>query len=75
MNKERRHKEATLLDITSVVAGPPLRRKKADDKNDGSLCLTVNFIRGGSVDFEFKNVETRNLWHHTLIAIINQTQH
>lgn len=27
MTKERRHKEASLCDVTSIVAGPPVKKK------------------------------------------------
>ena len=71
-NKERRHKEATLLDVTSIVPGPPSKPTKKPV--DGQTCLSLNFSRGGSVDFMFKTPEQRNLWLVTLSAIIKQNE-
>ncbi len=70
MTKERRHKEASLTDVTSVVAGPPVKRKTqfADNLND--LCLTVNFKRGGGIDLQFKTKEDRDSWYSTLLNIV-----
>ncbi len=73
--KDRRHKEASLQDITSVVAGPPARYKKdgADGENIiDSKCLTINFKRGGGIDLVFKSEADRNLWFTTVKKIIAQ---
>ena len=71
MTKDRRHKEATLSDVISVVAGPPAKGKRSADLND-SCCLTINFKRGGGIDLVFRSEADRNLWFSTLKKIIVQ---
>jgi enolase len=71
MTKERRHKEASLADVTSVVSGPPAK-SKGNTGNEilGDLCLTVNFKRGGGIDLQFKSREERDSWYNTLLKIV-----
>jgi hypothetical protein len=71
MTKERRHKEASLCDVTSVVAGPPVKKKtQFNDTNSSDYCLTVNFKRGGGIDLLFKTKEERDGWYSTLLNIV-----
>mmetsp|Transcript_13580 Transcript_13580/g.20382 ORF Transcript_13580/g.20382 Transcript_13580/m.20382 type:complete len:200 (-) Transcript_13580:161-760(-) len=70
MTKERRHKEASLADVTSVVAGPPVKKKPEADCGIADLCLTVNFKRGGGIDLQFKSKEERDSWYDTLLGIV-----
>ena len=72
MTKERRHKEASLSDVTSVVAGPPAKRKMEGIVNESDLCLTVNFKRGGGIDLEFKSKEERDCWYNTMLHIVSE---
>lgn len=81
MTKDRRHKEASLTDVTTVVAGPPTKFKRGSAVGSGSAsaadlvatcCLTINFKRGGGIDLLFKTEEERNLWFTTLKKIILQ---
>lgn len=69
MTKDRRHKEASLSDVTSVVAGPPSKSKRAGGEPEG-LCLTVNFKRGGGIDLLFQSEQERNVWFTTLKKIV-----
>ena len=46
MTKDKRHKEASVSDVTDIVAGPPSKAKKISDAT-AATCLTVNFKRGG----------------------------
>jgi len=72
MTKDRRHKEATLTDVTAVVAGAPVKSKRgagvAEPKD--SCCLAINFKRGGGIDLAFNAETERNLWFSTLKKII-----
>jgi hypothetical protein len=74
MTKDRRHKEATLQDVTAVVAGAPVKSKRgaggAEPKD--SCCLAINFKRGGGIDLAFNTEAERNLWFSTLKKIIVQ---
>lgn len=72
MTKERRHKEASLSDVTSVVAGPPAKKKAETEENFSDLCLTVNFKRGGGIDLQFKTKEDRDVWFNTLLHIVSE---
>ena len=78
MTKDRRHKEAGLTDVTSVVAGPPSKFKRVSTVDGPSTeglstnCLTINFQRGGGIDLCFKTESDRNLWFTTLKKIILQ---
>ena len=75
MTKERRHKEASLSDVTSVVAGPPAKKKADTVENVSDLCLTVNFKRGGGIDLQFKCKEDRDVWYNTLLHIVSEFDH
>ena len=71
VTKERRHKEASLADVTSVVAGPPAKSKgHVGNEVLGDLCLTVNFKRGGGIDLQFRSKEERDSWYNTLLNIV-----
>ena len=72
MTKERRHKEASLSDVTSVVAGPPAKKKAEAVENVSDMCLTVNFKRGGGIDLQFKTKEERDIWYNTLLHIVSE---
>jgi hypothetical protein len=72
-DKERRHKEATLSEVTSLTAGPPAKLKEMNDgeRSDFSgRCLTINFKKGGGVDFMFATEQERNIWYDTLRKIV-----
>lgn len=75
MTKERRHKEASLSDVTSVVAGPPAKKKAEAVENVTDLCLTVNFKRGGGIDLQFKSKADRDVWYNTLLHIVSEFDH
>mmetsp|Transcript_17896 Transcript_17896/g.29928 ORF Transcript_17896/g.29928 Transcript_17896/m.29928 type:complete len:206 (+) Transcript_17896:87-704(+) len=75
MTKERRHKEASLSDVTSVVAGPPAKKKAEAVENVSDMCLTVNFKRGGGIDLQFKTKEDRDVWYNTLLHIVSEFDH
>ena len=63
--KEKRHKEASLADVTDVISGPPNKCKELTPAHE-SLCLTVNFKRGGGIDLKFESETERDLWFKTL---------
>lgn len=67
--KDRRHKEASLADVTSVVAGPPGKSKNVAGDME-ALCLTVNFKRGGGIDLMFKEESERDSWFSVLRKIV-----
>jgi len=72
-SKERRHKEASLTDVTDFVLGMPKRFK------EGLVpipehCLTVVFKRGGGIDLKFDTENTRNIWAETLSRIVSQVK-
>jgi len=75
-NKTKHHKEASLASIVSIKAGPPRKIDPNSDVNTANRCITINFKRGGGVDFLFATEEERNLWYETLgkIIIYSQTQ-
>lgn len=79
MTKERRHKEASLVDVISVIPGAPEKFKGATTPNGGSapfpdphLCLTVKFVRGGGIDLKFKTETDRNLWQEEITKLIGK---
>lgn len=78
MTKERRHKEASLGDVTGVIAGPPEKYKAIIGANgepqhlDPNLCLSVKFVRGGGIDLKFQTMEERDLWSHVIMRLIAQ---
>ena len=70
-SKERRHKEASLTDVTDVVIGLPKKFKEGlvPSKDE---CLTVVFKRGGGIDLKFPSQTERDIWHETLLKIVSQ---
>jgi hypothetical protein len=68
--KDRRHKEASLQDVTSVEPGAPKRAKKSEDPNISACCLTVNFQRGGGIDLRFASEKECDLWFRALTKIV-----
>lgn len=63
--KDRRHKEASLKDISNFNNDPPLRMKKlteneADITDD--LYVNIEFFRGNGVDLRFPSTECRDEW-------------
>ncbi len=79
MTKERRHKEASLVDVVSVSAGPPEKFKSTVSANgtpvefkESHLCLSVKFVRGGGIDLKFKTEEDRDSWHDVITMIVLQ---
>lgn len=78
--RDRSHKEASLADVTGVIAGPP-ERYKAPLGPDGSavkpnyeLCLSVKFVRGGGIDLKFQSAADRDVWYNMMVRIIAQQQ-
>jgi hypothetical protein len=66
-SKERKHKEASLSDVTKVEPGLPA---KGDSKeSDKHTSLTITFKRGGGIDLKFDNQEIRDMWSETLKLI------
>lgn len=75
MSKDRRHREASLADVTGVVAGPPAKRKPSEGEDESIYmrnCLTINFKRGGGIDLQFKNEDERDEWLDALTKILQQ---
>ena len=71
VTKERRHKEASITDITGVEIGLP---KVAAEKGGGDnpdLGMTIVFKKGGGIDLHFSNKETRDIWYDTMKALID----
>lgn len=73
MTKDRRHKEASLYEVTSVVEAAP-EKVKSTTVVDLDLCLTINFKRGGGIDLVFKNPQDRDEWSSVLRMIIANNQ-
>jgi hypothetical protein len=73
MTKDRRHKEASLSEVTSVEEARPAKVKSVAPI-DPSLCLTINFKRGGGIDLLFKTTADRNEWVAVLKRIITSNQ-
>jgi hypothetical protein len=66
--KETRHKEASLVDVTAVVAGPP--EGGADVPTPSHLCLSINFKqRRASLDLMFDSQAERDEWHGVLAKL------
>lgn len=71
MTKERRHKEASLNDVTSVIFGPPLKSKiPINDKQ----CLTVHFKKGGGIDLLLASEAECLLWFSVLNRICQSSE-
>jgi hypothetical protein len=68
--KERRHKEASLADVTNVERGPPKRLKLATDVTNEAACMTVNFQRGGGIDLKFATEAECDLWFKVLSKVV-----
>ena len=68
--KERRHKEASLADVTNVERGAPKRVKSVSDDVNDTVCLTVNFQRGGGIDLKFSSAAECDLWMKVLSKIV-----
>ena len=68
VSKDRRHKEASLQDVTSLVAGPPNKCKGLTPAHE-QVCLTINLKRGGGIDLKFGSEEVRDLWYETLLKL------
>jgi hypothetical protein len=69
--KERRHKEASLSEVTSLVAGPPVKSKSTNsDPSFGKKCLTINFQKGGGIDLKFETENERDVWYALLNKIV-----
>lgn len=70
-NKERRHREANLSEVSSLNAGLPMKLSDEHMKNSpADRCLTINFKRSNGVDFLFSSTHERNIWYDTLRKII-----
>lgn len=75
MSKDRRHREASLADVTDVVAGPPVKRKHVEGEDESIYmkhCLTINFKKGGGIDLQFKSEEERDEWLDAFTKILQQ---
>lgn len=77
ISRDRRHKEASIADIVTVVAGPPEKYRPPTELSatlDFRLCLTVNFQRGGGIDLKFKSEEERDQWCSVLTKLVKTQQ-
>lgn len=77
MTKDRRHKEASLTDVTDIVSGPPSKLKQSPTKENeirGEECLTVAFKRGGGIDLKFNSQSERDKWFDTLTKIVSNNR-
>lgn len=73
--KMKRHKEANLSDVTSVIAGPPAKPgKNEDEAGNENKCLTVTFKLGGGIDLKFKTEKDRDLWYDMLNKVWDMTK-
>ena len=69
--KERRHKEASLTDVTNVIRGAPQRAKSTTDgTNIENVCMTVNFQRGGGIDLKFATAAECDTWYQILSKVV-----
>jgi hypothetical protein len=68
--KERRHKEASLADVTDVVMGSPTKAAVKGGGENPDLGMTIVFKRGGGIDLHFGTKEMRDIWHETVAALI-----
>jgi hypothetical protein len=69
--KERRHKEASLADVTNVERGAPKQLRSMADVPNGNACMAVNFQRGGGIDLKFSSAAECDLWMKVLTKIVN----
>ncbi len=76
MTKERRHKEASIGDVTGVICGPPEKYKASQGQSgepqqlDPNLCLSVKFVRGGGIDLKFTTMKERDDWADVILRMI-----
>lgn len=75
MTKERRHKEASLTEVTSIVEGLPAKLKRVGADStvppDPDCFMTINFNKGGGIDLQFRSKEERDEWLVTLRRIMD----
>ena len=71
-SKERKHKEASLSDVTKVAPDVPLKVEEKD--KDHNTSLTITFKRGGGIDLKFETKEIRDVWLDTLVKITKRNQ-
>ena len=69
--KERRHKEASLADVTNVERGAPKQLRSTSDVPNANACMAVNFQRGGGIDLKFASEQECELWMKVLSKIVN----
>ena len=70
-SKDRRHKEASLSDVTDILHGLPKKYKEGLIPQK-DFCLTVVFKRGGGIDLKFDNKDICNIWYNALQTIVKQ---
>ena len=68
-SKDRRHKEASLSDVTDVVKGMPKKFKEGLVPAP-EHCLTVVFKRGGGIDLKFDTENTRDIWAGACVYVV-----
>lgn len=75
--KEKRHKEASLSDVISLIAGPPdkYRGPVGSAPPTPSLCLTVKFVRGGGIDLLFESQQDRETWYEAMSKLLVHQKH
>lgn len=66
--KDRRHKEASLSDVTSIVRGSPNLEDSVVVKP--SVCLTIYFQKDSGIDLRFQTEEECELWYNVLCRIM-----
>jgi hypothetical protein len=66
--KDRRHKEASLADVSSILKGAPNIADGLIGKP--SCCLTVNFQKDSGIDLCFSTETECDLWYTVLSRII-----
>ena len=64
-NKNKEHKEASMLDIIKVSKCFP-KRYSNKNKLNIDCCITIEFERGGSIDILFENSALRDSWFEVL---------
>ena len=68
-SKEKRHKEASLADVTDVVTSIPLKVPAAGAPAE-NLCLSINFKKGGGIDLLFSSQADRDQWYRVLSKLV-----
>ena len=66
--KDRRHKEASLGDVSSILKGAPSIADETVGKS--SCCLTINFQKDSGIDLCFTTEIECDLWYTVLSRII-----